>query len=142
MRKSPPHLSDFSQRNLVVSGILQWGSDYSGDLNNKHLNKEYIWITNFHLFPIQMPANSSLFKLWPEYQTKSSLFKPSVTKPFSQAPYDLNNELLVRYSGRGLKNKQFNERTVLGLLYTILVVSCFRVLVFFYVLKKTQTLKH
>ena len=51
-------------------------SDYSGDLNSEHLNKGNTWITNFHLFAIQMPANSSLFKPWPEYQTKSSLFKP------------------------------------------------------------------
>ena len=51
-------------------------SEYSGDLNNEHLNKGNIWITNFHLFPIQMPANSSLFKPWPVYRTKSSLFKP------------------------------------------------------------------
>ena len=35
----------------------------------------------------------------------SSLFKPSVTQPISQTPYDLNNELLVRYSGHGLNNK-------------------------------------
>ena len=52
-----------------------------------------------------MPANSSLFKPCPEYRTKSSLFKPSVTQPISQTPYDLNNELLVRYSGHGLNNE-------------------------------------
>ena len=34
-----------------------------------------IWITNFYLFAIQMLANSSFFKPWPEYRTKSSLFK-------------------------------------------------------------------
>ena len=46
-------------------------SRYSGDLN-----KGNIWITNFHLFAIQTLGNSSLFKPWPEYQTKSLLFKP------------------------------------------------------------------
>ena len=65
----------------------------SGDLDNQHLNKGNIRITNFHLFANQMPANSSLFKPWPEKRTKSLLFKPSVTQPISQTPYDLNNEL-------------------------------------------------
>ena len=63
---------------------------------------------NFHLFAIQMPNNSSLFK-------------PSVTQPISQTPYDLNKELLVRYSGHGLNNKPFNERTNLDHLNTKLV---------------------
>ena len=35
----------------------------------------------------------------------SSLFKPSITQPISQTPYDLNNKLLVRYSGHGLNNE-------------------------------------
>ena len=86
---------------------------------------------NFHLYAIQMPANSSLFKPWPEYGTKSLLFKPSVTQPVSQTPYDLNNELLVRYSsyglinkllvyysGHGLNNEPFDEQTVLDYLNT------------------------
>ena len=63
---------------------------------------------NFHLFAIQMPANSSLFK-------------PSVTQPFSQTPYDLNNELLVCYPGNGLNNQPFDEQTVLDHLKTELV---------------------
>ena len=66
---------------------------YTGDLDNEHLNKGNLWIKNFHLFAIQMLANSSLFK-------------PSVTQPICQTPYDLNNKLLVRYSSRGL-NKEF-----------------------------------
>ena len=81
-----------------------------------------------------MPANSSLFKPWPEYRTKSLLFKPSVTQPISQTPYDLNNELLVRYSGHGLNNEllvrysghglnnePFGNRTILDHLNTELV---------------------
>ena len=43
----------------------------------------------------------------------SSLFKPSVTQPISQTPYDLNNQLLFRYSGHGLNNEPFDEPTVL-----------------------------
>ena len=65
---------------------------YSGDLNSEHLNSGKIWIMKFHLFAIQMPSNSSLFK-------------PSVTKPISQTTYDLNSELLVRYSSHVLNNK-------------------------------------
>ena len=48
-----------------------------------------IWIaetseqSNFYLFAIQMPANNSLFKTWPEYWTKSSLFKPSFKQPMT-----------------------------------------------------------
>ena len=72
-----------------------------------------IWITKFHLFSIQMPGKSSLFKPCCEYRTKSSLFKPSVTQPISQRPYDLNNELLFAYSGHGLNNEPFDEQTVL-----------------------------
>ena len=63
---------------------------------------------NFDLFTIQMPGDSLLFKPWPEYRTKSSLFKPSVMQPISQAPYDLNNE-------------SFDERTILDHLNTKLV---------------------
>ena len=65
---------------------IQWG-----DLNNKHPNKGNIWITNFHLFAIQMPCNSS--------------FKPSVRQPISQTTYDLNSQILVRYSSHVLYNK-------------------------------------
>ena len=68
-----------------------------------------------------MPGNSLLFKPWPEYQTKSSLFKPSVTQPISQTPHDLNNERIVRYSGHGLNTEPFDERTVLDHLNTKLV---------------------
>ena len=32
---------------------------YSGDPNREHLNSGNIWIMNFYLFAIQMPANSS-----------------------------------------------------------------------------------
>ena len=39
----------------------------------------------------------------------SLLFKPSVTQP-----YDLNIELLVRYSGHGLNNKPFGNQTILN----------------------------
>ena len=62
------------------------------------------------------------------------LFKPLVTQPISQTPYDLNNELLFRYSGHGLNNKllvcysgnglnnePFNKRTVLDHTNTELV---------------------
>ena len=81
------------------------------------MNKGNIWITNFHLFANQMPTNSSLFNPWPEYRTKCLLFKPSVTQPFSQTTYDLNNKPfdeqtifdhlnieLVRYSDQYLNN--------------------------------------
>ena len=73
---------------------------YSGDLNSGN-----IWIGNFHLFAIQMPANSSLFK-------------PSVTQPISQTTYDLNSKLLVRYSSHDLNNEPFKEQTVLDHLNT------------------------
>ena len=66
----------------------------------------------------------------------SLLFKPSVTQPISQTPYDLNNELLVRYSSHGPNNKllvrysghgsnsePFDERIVLDHLNTELVAS-------------------
>ena len=52
-------------RFLLLFRLIQWG------LNSKHLNSGNIWITNFYLCAIQMPANSSLFKAWPEYPTKS-----------------------------------------------------------------------
>ena len=45
--------------------IWQTGK-YSGDLNSELLNSRNIWITNFYLFAIQIPANSLLFKTWPE----------------------------------------------------------------------------
>ena len=67
-----------------------------------------IWIretSEYRTFAIQMP-------------TISLLFKPSVTQPISQKPYDLNNELLVRYSGHGLNNEPFDEQTVLAHLNT------------------------
>ena len=35
---------------------------YSGDPNREHLNSGNIWIMNFYLFAIQMPANCLLFK--------------------------------------------------------------------------------
>ena len=82
---------------------------YSGDLNNEHLNKGNIWVTNFHLFAIQMPGKSSLFKPCPEYRTKSSV----VTQPISQTPYDLNSQLLICYSSHGLNNEPYDEPTVL-----------------------------
>ena len=82
---------------------------YSGDLNSEHLNSGNIWIMNFYLFAIQMPANSLLFKTWPEYRTKSLLFKPSVTQPISQTHFDLNSELLVRYSSHVLNKKTFSS---------------------------------
>ena len=117
----------------IMRSLFAWRQEpkwahykYSGDLNSEHLNSRNIWITNFHLLAIQMPDNSSLFKPWPEYQTKSLLFKPSVTQPISQTPYDLNSkllvcysshvlnkELLVRYSSHDLNNKPFKEQTVL-----------------------------
>ena len=34
-------------------------------------------------------------------------------QPISQTPYDLNNELLFRYSGHGLNNEPFGNRTTL-----------------------------
>ena len=40
-------------------------------------------------------------------------FGDKFTQPISQTTYDLNNELLVRYSGHGLNNEPFEERTVL-----------------------------
>ena len=52
------------------------GLDNSLTLNNEHLKKGNIWITNFYLFAIEIPANSLLFKPWPEKRTKSLLFKP------------------------------------------------------------------
>ena len=39
----------------------------------------------------------------------------------SQTPFDLNNDLFVRYSGHGLNNEPFDERTVLDHLNTKLV---------------------
>ena len=54
-------------RNFPINeGNLFPALEYSGDLN-----KGNIWIINFHLFTIQMPTNSLLFKPWPEYRTKS-----------------------------------------------------------------------
>ena len=67
--------------------ILHFWSKYSGDLNSGN-----IWITNFHLFAIQMPANSSLIK-------------PSVTQPISHTTYDLKSGLLVSYSSHVLNDK-------------------------------------
>ena len=49
------------------------------------------------------------------------LFKPTVTQPINQTPYDLNNELLFCYLGHGLNNEPFNERTNLDNLNTELV---------------------
>ena len=42
-------------------------------------------------------------------------------QPISQIPYDLNNELLVGYSGHGLNNEPFDEQTVLDHFNTKLV---------------------
>ena len=79
---------------------------YSGDLNNEHLNNKKIWITNFHLFGIQMysdhhPNTSPVFKWWSEYRTKSSpVFKwHSNNGPFdNRTTFDHLNTRLVRYS--------------------------------------------
>ena len=42
-------------------------------------------------------------------------------QPISQTPYDMNDELLVCYSGHGLNNGPFDEQTVLNHLNTGLV---------------------
>ena len=39
------------------------------------------------------------------------VFKPSVTLPISQTTYNLNNEILVRYSSFDLNIKPFNDLT-------------------------------
>ena len=87
---------------------------YSGYQNSEHLKSGNSLITNYHLFDIQMPSNSSLFKPWPKWITKSLLFKPSVIQPISQTTYDLNSKLLVCYSSHDLKNEPFREQTILG----------------------------
>ena len=61
--------SQLSQKHLLAGVTI-----YSGDLNSKHLNSGSIWITNFHLFAIQMPGNSCY------------------------SNHDLNSELKIHYS--------------------------------------------
>ena len=66
----------------------------------------------------------------------SLLFKPSVTQPIIQTPYDpkserlvhfsshvLNNKLLVHYSSHDLNNQPFNEQTILDHLNTELFIQ-------------------
>ena len=66
--------------------------------------------------------------------SNSLLFKPLVTQPISQTPYDLNSKLFVRYSshglntkilvcysGHGLNNEPLYEQTILDHLNTELV---------------------
>ena len=67
-------------------------------MTERALNEDNVLVASLDLFAIQMPCNSVLFKPSPEYQTKSLLFKLSVTHPISQTTYDLNNKLLVHYS--------------------------------------------
>ena len=41
---------------------LVW--QYSGDLNNEHLDKGNIWITNFHLFAISYGEFGDMYEYW------------------------------------------------------------------------------
>ena len=65
-----------------------------------HLNSGNICTTKFYLFATQMP---SIILLNTDLKVQT----------ISQTTYDLKSKLLVRYSSHDLKNKTFNEKTIL-----------------------------
>ena len=65
-----------------------------------------IWIMNFNLLPIQMHSNSSLFRSWLEYQTKSVFIQA-----ISLVTYDPKYIFLVGFSSHDLINWPFNHKT-------------------------------